>query len=181
MKELWKDVEGYEGMYQVSSFGRVRSLNRFVSSGNFWKGRFLKLCINSKKVPYLQVSLSKSNIRKQFHVHRLVAKAFIPNLKNQKYTHHKDHNPINNMISNLVWCSNSDNAKEAYKAGRIIPWHKGTKGLYHGPWHNRKLTFTVWNKGKKMSQAYCDNVRLSLRRAKEKRIKHYEGSSNGRG
>lgn len=94
-KEIWKDIEGYEGDYQVSNFGRVKSLK-------FGKELILKPVITTKK--YLQVNLCKNKIRKVYHIHRLVAQAFISNPNSLPQVNHKDENPSNNSVENLEWC-----------------------------------------------------------------------------
>ena len=85
MVEIWKDIKGYEGLYQVSNIGRVRSLKR-----NNTNGKILKQCIN--KDGYLRVDLSKNNIKSTKRVHRLVAETFIDNDKNLPVINHKDEN-----------------------------------------------------------------------------------------
>ena len=95
-KEYWKPVVGYEGLYEVSNWGRVKSLK-------FGKERILKQnqCMNG----YYYVGLSKNGILKRYSVHRLVAEAFIPNLDNLPQVNHKDENKLNNVVSNLEWCT----------------------------------------------------------------------------
>lgn len=107
MEEIWKDIVGYEGLYQVSNFGRVRSLDRFVkgSHNNLKpvKGKIL----NPEKTQfgYLQVSLSRKNLKhKRFKVHRLVADSFIANPFNLPQINHKDEDKMNNRVDNLEWC-----------------------------------------------------------------------------
>lgn len=104
--EVWKDIEGYEGLYQVSSHGRVRSVDRELPiSKNGWKffyrrlpGKVLKQCYVG--LGYLFVGLSG----KAALVHRLVAQAFIPNPNNLPFINHKDENKTNNHVENLEWC-----------------------------------------------------------------------------
>lgn len=95
-KEYWKPVVGYEGHYQVSNFGRVKSIK-------FGKGRILKPTTNL--YGYLFVKLCKDGKVKPFTVHRLVAEAFLPNPDNLPQVNHKDENKQNNIVSNLEWCS----------------------------------------------------------------------------
>jgi hypothetical protein len=99
MKEIWRDIEGYEGLYQVSNLGRVKSLG---NGGSNSKERIRKL--SKEKCGYLFVALSKNGIKKQYKVHRLVASAFIPNHNNLPYVNHKDECKTNNACSNLEWC-----------------------------------------------------------------------------
>lgn len=109
--EIWKDIKGYEGFYQSSTFGRARSLDTYRKSRNgtvrFCKGRILKLKTNNQG--YLQVNLYKNGKVKTFRVHRLVAEAFLPNPDNLPEVNHKDENKLNNCVSNLEWCTSSYN------------------------------------------------------------------------
>lgn len=102
MEEVWKDIVGYEGLYQVSSQGKVISLPKMC--GIRWdNGRILKPFVN--KDGYLVVTLSLNNKSKHFQVHRLVAEAFIPNPEQLPCVNHKDLCVNNNNVSNLEWCS----------------------------------------------------------------------------
>lgn len=106
---MWKDIEGYEGLYQVSDQGEVKSLERIIHKKNtdtLLKERILKPCLNRG---YHMVSLSINNKIHKFTVHRLVAKAFIPNPDNLPMVNHKDENPSNNCVDNLEWCDNKYN------------------------------------------------------------------------
>ena len=110
MTEEWKDIKGYEGLYQVSNLGRVRSLDTYVKSGRsatgyrFRKGRILSLRQSDRGYMYVMFG-----DRKAFQVHRLVALAFVPNPNNLPIINHKDENPSNNTVTNLEWCSYSYN------------------------------------------------------------------------
>ena len=107
--EIWKDIEGYEGYYQVSSKGRVRSLTRRVY--NYTKpGRILKVHDNGHS--YLNVGLSKEGKRnKHAYVHRLVAAAFIEKPEGCTEVNHKDFNKKNNCVENLEWVTDLQNKK----------------------------------------------------------------------
>ena len=96
--EIWKEIEGYAGLYEVSNCGNIRSL-KF--------GRKLNPVVNSSG--YKLISLSKEGKRKSFSVHRLVAEAFIPNYNNYPCINHKDENKTNNQVSNLEWCTQKYN------------------------------------------------------------------------
>lgn len=104
-EEIWKDVVGYEGLYQVSNIGRVRSLGH----DKWHKGRILKPIIDGKGA-YFYVGLFKNGKRKGESIHRIVATAFIPNPKNLPCVNHKDENKQNNKAENLEWCDYSYNA-----------------------------------------------------------------------
>ena len=106
-KEIWKDVVDYEGLYKVSSFGRIwsvktdRELNPSLSSGK----------------RYFTVVLYKNKQRKSKLVHRLVAESFIENLYNKPYVNHKDGDKINNCLENLEWCTQLQNVQHAKSNG----------------------------------------------------------------
>lgn len=93
--EVYKDIEGYEGLYQVSNLGNVKS---------FHTGKEKILKPNKNTDNYLQVDLYKQGKRKQHLVHRLVGKAFIDNPNNYEQINHRDENPLNNNVSNLEYC-----------------------------------------------------------------------------
>lgn len=103
MEEIWKDIVDYEGLYQVSNLGRVKSLVR----KGVLKEKMLKPFIHQKG--YLQIGLHKNGKYIKYLVHRLVAEAFIPNPNNLPEVNHKDENKQNNVVSNLEWCDRSYN------------------------------------------------------------------------
>lgn len=103
--EKWRPVKGYEGLYEVSNYGDVKSIGRTVHY-RITKDKILKP-LNDKG--YVRVALWKNNKPKYIFIHRLVAQAFIPNTDNLPHINHKDENPLNNHVSNLEWCSQSYN------------------------------------------------------------------------
>lgn len=103
--ERWLDIEGYEGLYQVSSCGRVKSLGNGNSNNS--KERFLKPKKNSDG--YIHVDLYKEGNGKNFKIHRLVAQAFIPNPENLPQINHKNEIKTDNYVSNLEWCTSQYN------------------------------------------------------------------------
>lgn len=105
MEERWKDVVGYEGLYQVSNLGNIRSLN--WQNTNIVKEMYLK----KHRKGYKQIQLVKNGIKKMYLVHRLVAQSFIPNPNNYPIVNHIDENKANNIVENLEWCTNSYNVK----------------------------------------------------------------------
>jgi hypothetical protein len=119
--EIWKDIKGYEGLYQVSNYGIVKRLESIVKYSNGYnckhKERFLKFDRSKKNKRgnyYLRVTLSKKNKQKRFSVHQLVAIHFIQNEENKTCVNHKDGNPENNTIKNLEWCTHSENERHSY-------------------------------------------------------------------
>lgn len=110
-QEIWRDIKGYEGKYQVSNLGNVRSLMYHNAKG-IKRISLLKPATDGKG--YLRCALSKNNILTTFKVHRLVAQAFIPNPNNYPQINHIDGNKKNNKVDNLEWCTNSINQIHAY-------------------------------------------------------------------
>ena len=108
--EIWRDIPNYENLYQVSSFGRVRSLPRYKIGKNgsryLYKGRILSNCSDGK---YLLVLLHKDGIRVTRHIHRLVAEVFIPCNKKGLVINHIDENKYNNKVENLEWVTQRQN------------------------------------------------------------------------
>lgn len=128
MEEVWKDIEGYEGLYQVSNMGRVRSLDREVKhiyGKQLKKGKILVLCNNRKG--YKHVNLCKCGKINTHEVHRLVAKAFIPNPEKLRCINHRDENPENNRVDNLEWCTNKYNSNYGTIKNRLSEKHTNGK------------------------------------------------------
>lgn len=135
--EEWRDVEGYEGLYQVSSYGRVRSVDRIVKypdgkSPRHFKGKELRP--QNASTGYLFVNLSRNSRIKRVGIHRLVALSFIQKPDGNMEVNHKDGNRHNNRVENLEWVTRGENILHSYrKLGRKSAW-KGRK------MHNRKIT-----------------------------------------
>lgn len=124
--EIWKPVVGYEGLYVVSNLGRIASLNRSRRFDNgqirCYKAMLLKPLMRN---PYLSVSLCNEHKKICEHIHRIVATAFIPNSDNLGYIDHIDGNPLNNVVSNLRWCSQSTNmSNPIFKDRHSRTWNK---------------------------------------------------------
>lgn len=117
--EEWRDVVGYEGLYQVSNLGRVKSLSKRIVYKDGREYNYPSKVMKNQKVStgYRKVMLYGVNGNKQYYVHRLVAETFIPNPNNLSDVNHKDGCKTNNILSNLEWRSRSDNQKHAYKNG----------------------------------------------------------------
>lgn len=105
--ELWKPVKGYEGLYEVSNYGNVKSIR---------KNAVLSQIVN-KNNGYCYVGMYKDGKNKKLLVHRLVAETFINNADNKKTVNHLDGNKQNNAVSNLEWATYSENHKHAFKNG----------------------------------------------------------------
>lgn len=115
MKEIWKDVVGYEGFYQVSNLGRVKSL--IDCNGKY---RELILKPNKNPLKYEIVTLSVNGVSKRKSLHRVVAEAFIPNPNNLPFINHKDEVPFNNRVDNLEWCNQSYNVNYGNRNKKVI-------------------------------------------------------------
>ena len=146
VREIWKPIEGYEGIYDVSNLGRVRARKR--KSIRRFDGRISTLpevilkgghCGSGKL--YKSVSLWKNYRSTTFLVHRLVAEAFLPKEEGKEYINHIDSDPSNNRVENLEWCTQSHNIQYAYDNGRKIGPHMvdvdqlTLDGEYVRTWH----------------------------------------------
>lgn len=110
LNEEWRDIAGYEGLYKVSSYGRVKSLPVWK---RYKKGKILKSNKNRKN-GYLKITLCKDGGKISKLVHRIVIKEFIPNFNNLPQINHKDENKENNRIDNLEWCTSKYNINYGY-------------------------------------------------------------------
>ena len=121
--EEWKDIPFYEGYYQISNLGNIRSLERKVMNYDINTGGFNKKIVKggikpshvSKSTGYKLVSLYRENAKKGFLVHRLVAESFICNTENKPMVNHKNGIKTDNRVDNLEWCTLSENMKHSYK------------------------------------------------------------------
>ena len=122
MKEVWKDIKGYEGLYQVSNLGRIKSVDRIIkrkkNGDYFQKGRILNLQI--AKNGYYICKLSYQNKKPSKNVHKLVAEAFISNPNNYPCINHKDENKLNNNVNNLEWCTCKYNNNYGKKKNELV-------------------------------------------------------------
>lgn len=120
--EIWKDIIGYEGLYQISNLGNVLSLEKHIDNKKgaiqYRPPKILKQYKN--KFGYMRVYLTKNSIKKMYAVHRLVAIAFIDNPENKPCVNHIDNNRENNHLDNLEWCTYKENSQWAESQGRRI-------------------------------------------------------------
>jgi len=118
--EEWRDVVGYEGYYQVSNFGRVRSVDRYIKHNKggkrIWRGRVLRQTFNCK---YYRVHLSKDNHIVCKLVHRLVAEAFIPRIEGKDYVDHINADTKDNRVENLRWVTMAENNQHIHELGHF--------------------------------------------------------------
>lgn len=154
--EEWRDVVGYEGLYQVSNMGRVKSLKRestpFLQKGTLCSYTVKKkICKQSIVEGYLMVHLSKYNIKRQFKVHRLVAIAFIENRYNHPQINHLDEDKLNNVFSNLEWCTSFYNNNYGTRNERI-----SKKQLNDKTKSKRVIQYTIDGKFVKEWDSICE-------------------------
>lgn len=135
--EVWKDIFGYKGLYQVSNLGRVKSLEKKIIDALGREYVLSKKILTIKKHPkgYCFIILSKNNAKKSFLIHRLVGFCFIPNPECKSQINHLNGNRSDNRLENLNWATNSENNLHAYKyLGRKAP--RNTLGKF-GKLHHR--------------------------------------------
>ena len=121
--ELWKDIPGYEGLYQVSSLGRIKSLDRIIymnhrsgkQAKHYYIGKILSTRINN--IGYVKIDLIKNKNKKTFSVHRLVAETFIPNPEDKPQVNHINGDKTDNTVENLEWCDAFQNQQHALQIG----------------------------------------------------------------
>lgn len=132
-KEIWKDIPGYEGSYQVSNYGRVKRLEH-ITPNNIRLPEKISTQFKNQN-GYMMVILSKNGEGKQFVVHRLVAQAFLPNPNNLPFVNHKDESRIHNNVENLEWCtakynSNYGTIKDRKSKNMTKAWAKRKEDGY---------------------------------------------------
>lgn len=118
-KEVWKDIEGYEGLYQVSNFGRVKAMQKLVGRGKQYM--MPERIVTAQKTPngYLRLHLDRDSRRSYFSVHRLVANAFVPNHNHFAHVNHKNEVKTDNRACNLEWCTPKYNSNYGTRNTKI--------------------------------------------------------------
>ena len=180
--EEWRDVVGFEGLYQVSNLGRVKGLDRLVDTNinnvnrRIHKGKLLKPQFNNKG--YKRVNLCKNGNINWAFVHRLVAEAFIPNPNNYPVVNHKDENPKNNCVENLEWCTQKYNMnwngvmkkvglklrkteeEKKYNRKKYEEAHKEERRRYMQEYHRKHYIPTGIRTKKKVSQYTIEGIHI---------------------
>jgi len=147
MGEKWKEVQGYEGRYMISASGKVFS---------FLTNKYRKPVFNHRGYYFMRLSDSEHKYKTNY-IHKMVARAFIPNSENKPQVNHIDGNKTNNLIDNLEWCTNDENMAHA-KANGLIKPHKGKEH-----WHCR------------LTEEQAKDIKYSLMSTKEL-MKEYRAS-----
>lgn len=164
MQEVWKDIKDYEGLYQVSSLGQVKRVERYYTQLNSLTGNS-----NTKLLPemimkpfededgYLRISLIKDNVRKKHFVHRLVAINFIPNPENKPEVNHKEGNKKDNRVEMIEWNTTSENQRHAV-ANKLYETAKGeTAGQAKLKEVQVREIHKLWKTGE-VTQEYLSNM-----------------------
>jgi len=121
--EKWKKIKGYEGLYEVSIYGNVKSFHKSA------EGKIM--CLSTQRNSHTNykalILVDKEGNKKSFRVHRLVAEAFVTNSENKRFVNHIDNNGENNNVSNLEWCTQSENIQHSQNQNRSEQIHKANK------------------------------------------------------
>lgn len=133
--EIWKDIEGYEGIYKASNKGRIKSLQRYNKKGIEICEKIMKPCVD--RYGYSLVCLYNNTSKRSIRVHRIIALTFIPNPNSYKEINHKDENKNNNSLENLEWCTRRYNLCYGSrklvnkKRGKVVYQYNKNKELIH--------------------------------------------------
>lgn len=181
--EIWKDIKDYEGLYQVSNYGRVKSLKRKVKNKNGFRivnEKILKPILNNKG--YYVYGLRKNNKLKILLLHRLIGEHFLNNENNYSCINHIDGDKLNNCINNLEWCTYKHNIKEAFRLGlNTYTFKKNFKHDYwkgkYGKEHNCSKPVKQYD----LEENFIKEWESIMQASKETKVKYYSISNNCRG
>ena len=184
--EKWKDIKNYEGYYQISDAGNVKSVGRVLKTKKGKRTLPEKIRTPINVHGYLYCELWKENKHQKYAVHRLVADAFIPNTRNLPMVNHLDGNKTNNNVYNLEWCTCSENNLHAYRTGLRKPYNRcgernpmygkhqsetakeKIRAVHKGRKHTEetKKRMSEARKGKKFSEIHKAHLSESVSKAK---------------
>ena len=180
-KEIWKDIPGYEGLYQASNLGRIKSLDKVVFqkaknnsvSKHIYKGKILKPILHDNGYNYVTLNY------KIISVHKLIAKTYLENNEKLPQINHKDGNKTNNNINNLEYCSASYNMKHAYKNNLINMYSERRKrsnniNIMKANIHNYKKIIN-----NSTNQEHINVTKLKLRLLEAQLSREYGASGKG--
>lgn len=188
--EEWRAIKGYEGLYEISNMGRIKSLERVIKNTKGYNRKFSEVIRKPINVHgYLYCDLYKENREKRFAIHRLVAEAFLSNEEEKPEVNHKDGNKLNNCVENLEWVTAKENVQHAIDTGLWNPSASKRSGEYNGMFgkhhsesakqkirevhqglkHTEKAKQKMSNsrKGKKFSEEHKKALSESLKKAKK--------------
>lgn len=150
-KEIWKDIPGYEGYYEVSNLGRVKSVERIIINKQRPKKCKAQIMKSFIVHVYLSVGLRKGEKRMKL-VHRLVAQAFIPNPENKATVNHINGDKFDNNVKNLEWATQKENSHHAWKTGLMHPAIGAKNAITKISDDNVRKIRTLYNEGMKMKE-----------------------------
>ena len=160
MKEIWKDIKGYEGLYQVSNLGKVKRLPALITRRDgrcvYFKERLVSC--NIAPMGYYMFDLHKyGEKRKRVYLHRIIAEAFIPNPDNLPCINHKDENKLNNNIDNLEWCTYAYNLTYGSNRKKSVETRR-KNGTYDNISQETRDNISKALLGKKKSSEHCKHI-----------------------
>lgn len=169
--ETWKDIKGYEGLYQVSNLGRIKSLEREIfhpltNTYVLHPEQILKIS-KGKRDRYYLVGLHQNGKLKTFSVHRLVAIAFIPNPDNKPQIDHIDGNKINNVVENLRWCTAKENCNNPLRIKKFLGRNNHYFGKKHSDAIRQKMRIAQQSKVKNVKNISTNQIYPCVREAAE--------------
>ena len=168
IEEIWRTIEGYEGLYEVSNTGKVRSLDRYVKGKgeSYWLRKGRVLSPTKDRYGYLKVVLHCNGKCKTINVHKLAAQAFLLNPDNLPEINHKDEDKTNNSVDNLEWCDRSYNNTYGTRQDKV----RDTK-IKNGNW-------TGLSRKESMKKYYQENRDRICEQKKEYNQKYYQDNKD---